>query len=64
MIGPGVGVVVGAAASGGAGTRVGAAFDFALDKDSCNAEEILILLATDGYEEQDSDGRVTCTVKF
>ena len=47
-IGVCVGVAVGGVASAGAGARVGALFDFALDKDSCTAEEILPLLATDG----------------
>ena len=50
-----------AGASGGAG--IGAAIGFALDKKSCTAEEIFPLLATDGYEERGSHGRVKCTVK-
>ena len=52
-VGAGVGVVVDAVAGAGAGARVGAAFDFALDKDSCTAEKIFPLLATDGFEKQD-----------
>ena len=59
-IGAGSGAVVGA----GGGAGIGASVGYALDTDSCTAEEIFPLLATDGYEKQDSDGRVTCTVNL
>ena len=59
-IGAGAGVVAGA----GGGAGIGAGVGYALDTDSCTAEEIFPFLATDGYEKQDSDGRVSCTVNL
>ena len=59
-IGASTGAVVGAGSGAGIGARVG----YALDTDSCTAEEIFPLLATDGFEKQDNDGRVTCTVNL
>ena len=68
VLGGPVGVALGAAigasigASGGAG--IGAGVGYALDTVSCTAEEIFPLLATDGFEKQGDDGRVSCTVNF
>ena len=63
-IGAGIGAGSGAVAGAGGGAGIGAGVGYALDKDSCTAEEIFPLLATDGFEKQDSDGRVTCTVNL
>ena len=63
-IGSGIGAGSGAAAGAGGGAGIGAGVGTALDTDSCTAEEIFPLLATDGFEKQDSDGRVTCTVNL
>ena len=62
-IGVPAGALMGAVAGASGGAGIGAAFGFALEKKSCTAEEIFPLLATDGYEERGSDGRVKCTVK-
>ena len=62
-IGIPVGAFIGGVAGAGGGAGIGAAIGFALDKRSCTAEEIFPLLATDGFEERGSDGRVKCTVK-
>ena len=63
-IGAGACASVGTVLGAGGGAAIGAAFDFALNKDSCTVEEIFPLLATNGLEKQGSDGRVTCTVNF
>ena len=62
-IGIPAGALMGAVSGASEGAGIGAAFGFPLEKKSCTAEEIFPLLATDGYEERDSDGRVKCTVK-
>ena len=63
-IGGGIGAGTGAVAGAGGGAGIGAGVGYVLDTDSCTAEEIFPLLATDGFEKQDSDGRVTCTVNL
>ena len=63
-IGAGIGAGGGAVAGAGGGAGIGAGVGYALDTDSCTAEEIFPLLATDGFEKQDSDGRVACTVNL
>jgi len=62
-IGIPAGALIGGVAGAGGGAGIGAAIGFALEKKSCTAEEIFPLLATDGFEERGSDGRVKCTVK-
>ena len=62
-IGAGIGAGTGAVAGAGSGAGIGAGVGYALDTDSCTAEKIFPLLATDGFEKQ-SDGRVTCTVNL
>ena len=63
-IGAGIGASTGAVAGAGGGAGMGAGVGFALDTDSCTAEEIFPLLATDGFEKQGSEGRVNCTVNL
>ena len=63
-IGAGIGASTGAVAGAGGGAGIGAGIGIVLDKDSCIAEEIFPLLATDGFEKQGNDGRVTCTVNL
>ena len=63
-IGAGIGAGAGAVAGAGGGAGIGAGVGYALDTDSCTAEEIFPLLATDGFEKQGDDGRVSCTVNL
>ena len=64
-IGAGIGAAVNAVAGAGGGAGVGAGVGYVLDKDSCTAQEIFPLLATDGSEKRSNDdGRMNCTVKF
>ena len=63
-IGIPAGALMGAVAGTSRSAGIGAAFGFPLEKKNCTAEEIFPLLATDGYEERGSDGRVKCTVKI
>ena len=63
-IGAGIGASTGAVAGAGGGAGIGAGIGIVLDKDSCTAEEIFPLLATDGFEKQGNDGRVNCTVNL
>ena len=63
-IGAGIGAGSGAAVGAGGGAGIGAGVGILLDKNSCTAEEIFPLLATDGFEKQGNDGRVNCTVNL
>ena len=63
-IGAGIGAGAGAVAGAGGGASLAAGVGYALDTDSCTAEEIFPLLATDGFEKQSDDGRVSCTVNL
>ena len=63
-IGAGIGAGTGAVAGAGGGAGIGAGVGYALDTASCTAEEIFPLLATDGFEKQGDDGRVSCTVNL
>ena len=63
-IGAGIGAGAGAVAGAGGGAGIGAGVGYALDTDSCTAEDIFPLLATDGYEKQGDGGRVSCTVNL
>ena len=64
-IGAGIGAAVGAVTGAGGGAGVGAGVGYILDKDSCTAQEIFPLLATDGSEKRSNDDwRVNCIVKF
>ena len=63
-IGAGIGAVAGAVAGAGGGAGIAAGVGYALDTVSCTAEDIFPLLATDGFEKQGDDGRVSCTVNL
>ena len=63
-IGAGIGAGAGAVAGAGGGAGIAAGVGYALDTVSCTAEDIFPLLATDGFEKQGDDGRVSCTVNL